>query len=520
MSLTYKAKFLIDDYAPSYTHPITLANSISSAHLTENGDQEATWERETRSGTDYTNASSVNSPYQQGQIGNNAGEYCIIMPADTANDNTRFQKNPISIGSVWCIQFWFRADNTTFPSGGGQINNQVLLSYGFNGLPNTLNANRGLHIVAYANGANVDSIRLMKGNGTPTPNNTDVLSAVGCIPTITDNSTWIFICITHELIVDPPLSSVKMWIAPNNNNSYPSPSSKGLPSGWSSFTSTPTASDESFKQIDLSHNTAVLGYSGLSGYNQCRGAYSVLRIFENGLPSITQINNLYKYNALNGSTYGDVHVVPQIGNPYTFHTPGFYRYFDDNNGFIVNVQTELCKYERWDTNDYITNIYIKTNTGDMLCKAGFRGERVHVLNSNLDHEIKECYIGKNAYMYCAECRYKTSNNEYRKRHSARFGHYIPELVRNQVVLKINTSDNNYELVITNVDEQNLQPAHIEMQIMHEEHIHKYSGILIHQKYSTLALESLRDDMLMKSDNCIHMDTDIDTVLTTHNMVAV
>jgi hypothetical protein len=156
----------------------------------------------------------------------------------------------------------------------------------------------------------------------------------------------------------------------------------------------------------------------------------------------------------------------------------------------------------------------------MLCKTGFRGDRAQILNSSLDHEIKECYMGKNAYMYCTECRYKTSNNEYRKRHSARFGHYIPELVRNQITLKINTHDNNYELVVTNVDTQNLQPAHVELQIMREEHIHGYSGLLIHQKYSTLMLESIDDDMLMKSDNDINMDVEPDTVFTAHNMIAV
>lgn len=498
--MEYKAKFLIDDN--DTTVPITLDNAIEDGvDLTRTGSGGAiVWGQETSSGSTYTGASTVHSPYQSGTTGNPSGEYCVIMP--TPSNNTGFQNSNIALSTKWCIQFWFRAHSTTFQSGGSQVDNQVLFSVGQSGLPNTTDSNTGLHIVAYKSGTDVDSIKFMKGNGSPSSSVVDVLTAPSCLPTITNNSTWIFVCVTYEVApgVSPTTGDLKMFVSQNRDGSNTA-SSRGLSSMWTSFT-THTARKADFKVIPSGHKFVTLGYSGLTGYNQFKGAYSILRIFNGGVPSTTQLNNLYLYNALNGTTYGDVHVIPRIGNAYTFHTPGSYRYFDDNDGFIINVQTDLCKYKRWATNDYITHVYIKTRDGHMLCKTGFRGEKVEVLNSTLEFEVMDCETEETAYAYCTECRYKTTNDDYRKRHSVNLGHYIPEIVRNKVIVRVNTYDNSYKIIMTNVNAQNLQPAQLKLHMTHEQNVHKYSGFTIHEKYSKIMIESLEYDTLMRADNGI------------------
>jgi len=496
--MEYKAKFLIDDN--DTTVPITLVNATGTGDLTRTGaGGSITWGQETSSGSTYQDAATVHSPYQLGQTGNPSGEYCVIMPSGSSN--TGFQNSNIALITKWCIQFWFRPNSTTFQAGGSQVDNQVLLSIGQSGLPNTTNSNTGLHIVAYKTGADVDSIRFMKGNGSPSSSVVDVLNAPSCLPTITNNSTWIFVCITYQVAPggSPTTGDLKIFVSQNRDNSNTA-SSRGLPSMWTSFTSTPTARDAAFLVIPSGHKVLTLGYSGLSGYNQFKGAYSILRIFQGGVPTLEQINNLYLYNALDGTTYGDVHVIPRIGNAYTFHTPGFYRYFDDNDGFIINVQTDLCKYERWSKNDYITHVYIKTRDGHMLCKAGFRGEKAEVLNSTLEFEVMDCTTENTAYAYCTDCRYKTTNDDYRKRHSTTLGHYIPQIVKNKVIIKVNTNDNSYTIVIKNVNSHNLQPAQLKLHMTNEQNVNKYSGFTIHQKYSNIMIGSLEDDTIMIADN--------------------
>jgi hypothetical protein len=337
----------------------------------------------------------------------------------------------------------------------------------------------------------------MKGNGTQSPDFSDVLEAPECIPTIINNSTWIFVCITYEASSLPAIA--KIYVSQNRDDSN-NESSRGNPYEWDQITQ--TAINEDFSPIPPNHKFLTLGYSGLDGYNPFKGAYSILRIFKGGVPTLEQINNLYKFNALDGTTYGDVHVIPRIGNAYTFHTPGFYRYFDDNDGFIINVQTDLCKYERWSKNDYITHVYIKTRDGHMLCKAGFRGEKVEVLNSTLEFEVMDCATENTAYAYCTDCRYKTTNDDYRKRHSTTIGHYIPQIVKNKVIIKVNTNDNSYTIVIKNVNSHNLQPAQLKLHMTNEQNVNKYSGFTIHQKYSNIMIGSLEDDTIMIADNDI------------------
>ena len=434
------------------------------------------------------------------------------MPSDSTTKRMLGENIGNPLNTAWTVQFWFKVNNSSFAT--SLENEQVLLATAQGGmsLP-TANANEGIQIIAYDynSSGTINSVKFVKGNGTPGTDKTYTVENQGCI-TSRNNNDWYFVCVTYTdtegMGPETAKGTVILRVGYNNGT--------GVSAGFPSLT-TVTATAQ-WRPVGIQH--ILLGYSGIGSTNEYDGAYYVLRGFNTVLTD-TQINYLYLKNALDNATYGDVHVMPRLGKPYSFHTPGFYRYFDDNNGFIVNVQTEICDQHRWTGNDYITRVYIQTNKGNMVCNSGFRGEKVKILENNgLEYELVDINTDKTAMMYCADCKYTTTSDGYRKRHIANTGHNIASLVRNKLIVRIDTSDNSYVLAITNVDRYNLQPACVDLSMTHEEYVRRYSGFMVHQKYSTLMLESLRDDMLMKADNDIDMEIKPDAILVTDNMIVV
>jgi len=510
----YAFKYLFDDGTGTSAASAITSPMPGPSFIQDGSGSDVSWGQETNN--DYPNSSNPSyAPYKKGETGNpSPGYYCLIMPANSTTKRMVAENSFNGMMENWTLQFWFKANKTSFET--SLENEQVLFSTSNSGpgvpLPQA-DQNSCFQIIAYdynSSGA-INSVKFVKGNGTPGDGNrTYTVENQGCIAS-RNNNDWYFVCITYtatEGMGPNAKGTVILRVGYNNGT--------GVSAGFPSLT-TVTATAQ--WQPDQSQHI-LLGYSGLGSTNEYDGAYYVLRGFRVVLTD-TQIDYLYRTNALDNATYGDVHVMPRLGNPYSFHTPGFYRYFDDNNGFIINVQTEICDQNRWAGNDYITHVYIQTDKGIMVCKSGFRGEKVKILeNRGLEYELVDINTDKTAMMYCADCKYTTTNDEYRKRHIAKTGHNIASLVRNKLILRIDTSDNSYVLAITNVDRYNLQPACVDLSMTHEEYVRRYSGFMIHQKYSTLMLESLKDDMLMKSCDDIDTDTESDTVLTTHNMITV
>jgi hypothetical protein len=485
MSSIYAFKYLLDD--GTGTNPSSALEGGTA--LTQAGSGSAvSWGQETND--NYPNSSNHSySPYKKGEIGNpSPGKYCLIMPSDSTTKRMRVNNVCTSMVENWTIQFWCKINKTSFET--SLENEQVLLAtVGDTALPRS-NANNFIQVIAYDynSSGSINSVKFMKGNGTETPNKIYVVENQGCISS-RNNNDWYFICVTYTKTEGSSGSEKGTLILRVGYNA-----GTGISTNFPSLI---TVTATAVWQPVLFDNL-LLGYSGLGSTNEYDGAYYVVRGFTTVL-SDTQINYLYRTNALDNSTYGDVHVIPRLGEPYSFHTPGFYRYFDDNSRFIINVQTEICKQSRWSGNDYITHVYIQTDKGNMLCKSGFRGEKVQILeNSGLSYELVDISADKTALMYCSDCRYSTTNDEYRKRHIHKTGHNIKSLERNKLIVNIDTNDNSYVFTVTNVDRYNLQPSCVNLNMTHEEYANRYSGFMIHQKYSTLMLESLRDDILMRT----------------------
>jgi hypothetical protein len=510
MANNYVFRYLFDDNIG--TSAVNAEGGGGGTTLTQTGDgSDVTWGQENNN--DYPGESSNSySPYKKGETGNpSPGKYCLIMPSDSTSKRMVAENVLNQNYDNWTLQFWFKANNNSFDV--ALENEQVLLAATTSGqsLPDS-NSNAGIQVIAYDHDSSgsINSVKFMKGNGTVDPAKTYTVEVHDCIGS-RNNNDWYFVCITFtktEGMGPDTKGTVIVRVGYNNGN--------GISAGFPSLL---TETATTVWQPDMgSGGKLLLGYCGLGSTNEYDGAYYVLRYF-NYVLSDTQINYLYRKNALDNSTYGDVHVMPRLGKPYSFHTPGFYRYFDDNSGFIINVQTEICKQNRWTGNDYITHVYIQTDKGNMLCKSGFRGEKVQILeNSGLDYELADISADKTALMYCSDCRYSTTNDDYRKRHIHKTGHNIKSLERNKLIVKIDTNDNSYVFTVTNVDRYNLQPSCVNLNMTHEEYANRYSGFMIHQKYSTLMLESLKDDMLMKADNDTDNEIEDDvekTMITVH-----
>lgn len=458
--MPYKSRYLIDEGSGNTSGSSTLGDEEGNTDLTLTySSLGVNWERE--NSTTYSDG-GANGPYKKGDTGNPTGDDWSVNIFDSGT-NVKYSGTPTQWSDDFTIAFWFRPNQGSFTQP-AVVDNQLLFSSS-----DTVNATDSLHIVALQSGStDIDSIKAFRGNGTGIGNSVQATSVLAS----TSELYWYFVCVTYD--------GSNLTIYTGNNNSG---------TGTGTYPSLNSTSD-SFSSVTFSKY--ILAYDGLSESNQFKGSYSVLRIFDEVL-STGQIENLYRTNALDGSTYGDVHVIPWFGNPYSFHIPGFYRYFDDGNGFVINVETKLCKYARWNDNDYVTKIFIKTNNGYLICNGGFRGEKIRVIKSSgLKYELNNIKCDKNAYAYCTQCRYKTKDNKRRLRHRDETNHLIHRIMRNRISLDIETNDNKYYVTVTNVNRFNLQPCTMDLQIENKQNIQNYKGYFIEEKYSKHQLNSIDD----------------------------
>lgn len=456
--MPYKARYLFDG---------DLTDELGGETLAESTASNITWEAEDSAQT-YKGLSS----YKYGTSANSAGGNESANISNSSPSDYHISTSSLSNWSGnFTVCFWFRPDTTTFNAQGLSTGDAIVLFKSASSL--SADESDAFAIVAAVGlGSTVDSISVVLSEVVQIT----ALGVLGDTTTMINGGSteayWYFVCVTHDG------SDVNIYV---NDNEGDGDFSKSISStsGTGSWGST------------IQFYEYILANSTVSGQgDQFVGAFSSLRIF-NEVLSVSEINNIYQADALDGTTYGDVHVNPWLGLPYTFHNPSYYRLFDNGSDLTINVHTSYCKHPRWSQNDYVDQIYIKYGDKSMIIDPGFRGQKAKIIkNDGIEYEDKETPLNKIALIYCFDCRFKTES-DYRRKNHAKCGHTIPANVRNQITIPLRTDTGNFIFIVTNVNEYNLQPVNITLLHNAKNNVN-YKGYIVHKKYSLQQLKDIND----------------------------
>ena len=182
---------------------------------------------------------------------------------------------------------------------------------------------------------------------------------------------------------------------------------------------------------------------------------------------------------------GDPHITTLTNQHYDFNYLGYLRYFDNCNEYdrlVVNVKTDHGDYPRWKENDYMRKVFISYKDKYAIINTGFRGKPVKILdNDGFKYEEEYLDFDEEAYRYASNSKYKSNDEEditdyLRNKPNI----IIPELVRNKIKLEIN---DNFNIIIENVNEYNLQPCRIKLLINNIKNAEKWKGLVIDRKWA-------------------------------------
>lgn len=193
------------------------------------------------------------------------------------------------------------------------------------------------------------------------------------------------------------------------------------------------------------------------------------------------------------SAAGDPHIMTLNGEHYDFDYIGYLRYFDsnDNDRLIINVETKRGDYKNWKDNDYMRKLLLHYNDKTIIIDTGFRGKPVKVLvNDKFDFIEEKLDFHVDALRYAGYSNFKSNNEDkIRKYLLDNPKDVVPKFVRNRIKIFINST---YQLIIENVNEFNLQPCRIYLDIKGS--INKdCKGLAVNRKWAnTSKLQFLED----------------------------
>ena len=223
------------------------------------------------------------------------------------------------------------------------------------------------------------------------------------------------------------------------------------------------------------------------------GNITLVRIWDRQLTD-DEMFNVYKYNNINGASgaFGDPHILTFKNEFYDLDYNGSIRYFDNCNPddhIMLNVSIDKGEYYTWQKKKYCRKVFLKHNNKYAIIYLGFRGQPVKVL-MNLGFEYKEETLEFNpeAQRYCAMCKRFSSNDEDKiiKHQTKGTGHIVPPLIRNRISVIIkDKTDNVFKFSFTNVNEYNLQPCRINIDIKDKSNINNWKGAIVDRKHAQI-----------------------------------
>ena len=161
-----------------------------------------------------------------------------------------------------------------------------------------------------------------------------------------------------------------------------------------------------------------------------------------------------------GNCVGDPHITSLTGQTYKFDYLGAFCFLQceiDGKTLIINGLSELGP-GRWKKNQYVRKIFIKYGSKYILFNMGFRGEKVTVLEENgflYNEEILKFH--KDAFRY-----HLTNPNIKTKQYDEPITDDLPGFVRNQISCIIGKKHWVLKIILSNVNEYNLQPCRLKI----------------------------------------------------------
>ena len=301
-----------------------------------------------------------------------------------------------------------------------------------------------------------------------------------------EDNKWRFVAITYDYNSNLSSKELKTYLyRPSYTGTNPEyynvyTSSTGSSNGYNRILSTYLFGMTTYKFGTNRQNEKFFtgNISGARGYN-----YVLTQ---------SQINNIYLYNSLDGTSNGDPHIKTIYGISYKFDYVGYFRIFDNNeenldNRLVINGYSEEGDGKRWEDNQYIKKVFIYCGKKSILIKTGFRGEKAQVIESNnIEYFEEDLPFDDEAKVYCSDCRkkcdYKKYNDYSIKNHIKKTKHNVPKPVRNRIIVNLNINNKKFILSITNVNKFNLQPCRINLEPLNSID-KKYTGTIINRKFA-------------------------------------
>lgn len=219
------------------------------------------------------------------------------------------------------------------------------------------------------------------------------------------------------------------------------------------------------------------------------GYITGVRLYNSALTT-DQIENIYLYNSMNGTTIGDPHITTLTGQYYKFNHLGQFRMFDNNspelvNRIVINGYSKIGERRRWKNKQYIRVVYFFCGGKEILINTGFRGIEAKVLENNgFEYTEKKLNFSENADVHCFKCAatFNINDKDEIYKHHNKKRHFLLKSVRNMIQFKLETKYNKYLVKIVNINEFNYQPCRINIFPIIENK-NNITGCIVDKKYS-------------------------------------
>lgn len=188
---------------------------------------------------------------------------------------------------------------------------------------------------------------------------------------------------------------------------------------------------------------------------------------------------------LRGTAAGDPHITTLAGEHYKFVHIGAFRLFEqvvDGKLLIINGCSENGP-ARWSHNEYIKKFYIQYGEQSILLDNGFRGQEVTVLENNgIEYKEQKLQFHETAKRYSGGLNgikpYTTTDA------NAPETDDLPGYRRNEVAFQIKNDEDKVimDIKIQNVNEYNLQPCRLGIQLCETTLSENAKGCIVSKKF--------------------------------------
>ena len=442
-----------------------------------------------------SNNYATDSPYSSG-IGNNTATNSFL-PDPQGNDGNKcsFYEHQLSSSfenTSFTICTWVKMGTTS-----NTTDRDTFFASGVRGENNSTTFQLGIYKVDNSYYQLIINVNETDNNKyfEITPDNVDYR----------DNTNWQFVAVTYHYDSALANREIKTYIfsdstTPDYTNTYTSTTGSGN-------------KNKILSEYDFKFSTYRFG-TNRQVQRYWTGSIAASRGY-NYVLTQAQITNIYQYNSLDGSTNGDPHIKTLFGINYKFDYLGSFRMFDNNASdinkrILINGFSKYGEEKRWGNNQYVRMIYIFCGNKDILIDTGFRGEKVHVIESKgIDYEIEELTFDKDAKIHCFDCRKNFGINKFNsysvQNHIKKTCHKVLPPIRNNLKIKLNIDNKVFSINISNVNKYNLQPCRIKIEPMNIID-NTFSGTLIHRKYAiTCGINNIKDLTKIEEPNNVYLN---------------